>query len=129
MQFNAASWLTWLALGAPFALLALSLAVLIVAVLRRPGFWSDMFASTPGDAPHPARYVMLIATVAMAIKFLSAVISASGPDQIKAAVTLTDSFGLDGAAGVTSLLYLAVKLTDGDILGSLSRSAPRAPSR
>lgn len=102
------------------------LGLLFLAVLRNlldaERAWSHFFSDDLLGNRHLSRYVLFFGSLALAIKFLLGVLSASSKDfdgfmaEMEAVNQIIHGFNLDEAVGASGVAYLLSKVTNGQIL-------------
>jgi hypothetical protein len=108
-------------LWAGYAYLGLLFFGILRTLLDTPYSAGDFFSERPGGKHHLARYVIFFGSLAMAVKFLVAVLRADSINEINAAFQLLEGFDVQEAAGASGVAYLLAKVTNGRILSLFGR--------
>ena len=83
----------------------LSLGVLHT-LLETPIAWGNLFTESQGESHHLTRYVLVFGTLALAVKFLTGVLTADSIQKIEDTVQLIKGLGVEEAAGASGVAYL-----------------------
>lgn len=108
-------------LWAGYAFLGLMLIGVLRPLLDSPKMVGDLFAEEEKGGHHFARYVLAFGALALAVKFLVGVLTASSIQEIKDAGQLIGGLDVKDAAGGSGVAYLLAKVTDGKILTLFGR--------
>ena len=108
-------------LWAGYAFLGLLFVGVLYTLLDSPNTLGNLFAQEEKGGHHLARYVLAFGALALAVKFLVGVLTASSIQEIKDAGQLIGGLDVKDAAGGSGVAYLLAKVTDGKILTLFGR--------